>query len=103
MEKKDNVEKGVSGKPEEKKSAAYYEKRPEFGNRGPSKILLHFRKGITFFLVIAACVIFYFLLLRIEDISVGVSKVIDVGLLGAAVSGQLLFGERRLLRRLWFF
>ena len=42
MEKKDNVEKGVSGKPEEKKSAAYYEKRPEFGNRGPSKILLHF-------------------------------------------------------------
>ena len=54
MEKKDNVEKGVSGKPEEKKSAAYYEKRPEFGNRGPSKILLHFRKGITFFLVIAA-------------------------------------------------
>ena len=40
--------------------------------------MLHFRKGITFFLVIAACVIFYFLLLRIEDISVGVSKVIDV-------------------------
>ena len=78
MEKKDNVEKGVSGKPEKKKSAAYYEKRPEFGNRGPSKILLHFRKGITFFLVIAACVIFYFLLLRIDDISVGVSKVIDV-------------------------
>ena len=39
MEKKDNVEKEVSEKPEEKKSAAYYEKRPEFGNRGPSKIL----------------------------------------------------------------
>ena len=37
MEKKDNVEKGVSGKPEEKKSAAYYEKRPEFGNRGPNR------------------------------------------------------------------
>ena len=54
MEKKDNVEKEVSEKPEEKKSAAYYEKRPEFGNRGPSKILLHFRKGLTFFLVIAA-------------------------------------------------
>ena len=32
MEKKDNVEKGVSEKPEEKKYAAYYEKRPEFGN-----------------------------------------------------------------------
>ena len=51
MEKKENVEEGVSEKPEEKKSAAYYEKRPEFGNRGPSKILLHFRKGLTFFLV----------------------------------------------------
>ena len=46
MEKKENVEEGVSEKPEEKKSAAYYEKRPEFGNRGPSKILLHFRKGL---------------------------------------------------------
>ena len=67
MEKKDNVEKEVSEKPEAKKSAAYYEKRPEFGNRGPSKILLHFRKGLTFFLVIAACVIFYFLLLRKES------------------------------------
>ena len=32
MEKKDNVEKGVSEKPEAKKSAAYYEKRPECGN-----------------------------------------------------------------------
>lgn len=75
---KENVEEGISEKPEEKKSAAYYEKRPEFGNRGPSKILLHFRKGITFFLVIAACVIFYFALLRINDISAGISKLIDV-------------------------
>ena len=78
MEKKDNVEKEVSEKPEAKKSAAYYEKRPEFGNRGPSKILLHFRKGLTFFLVIAACVIFYFALLRINDISAGISKLVDV-------------------------
>lgn len=78
MEMKENVEEGISEKLEEKKSAAYYEKRPEFGNRGPSKILLHFRKGITFFLVIAACVIFYFALLRINDISAGISKLIDV-------------------------
>ena len=77
MEKEEKVKEGVSEQPEEKTSAAYYEKRPEFGNRGPSKILLHFRKGLTFFLVIAACVIFYFALLRINDISAGVSKVID--------------------------
>ena len=77
MEKEENVKEGVSEKPKEKKSAAYYEKRPEFGNRGPSKILLHFRKGLTFFLVIAACVLFYFALLRIDDISASVSKVID--------------------------
>lgn len=78
MEKEENVKEGVSEQPEEKKSAAYYEKRPEFGNRGPSKILLHFRKGITFFLVIAACVIFYFALLRINDISAGIAKLLDV-------------------------
>lgn len=78
MEKEENVKDGVSEQPEEKKSAAYYEKRPEFGNRGPSKILLHFRKGLTFFLVIAACVIFYFALLRINDISAGISKLVDV-------------------------
>ena len=78
MEKEENVKEGVSEQPEEKKSAAYYEKRPEFGNRGPSKILLHFRKGLTFFLVIAACVIFYFALLRINDISAGISKLVDV-------------------------
>lgn len=78
MEKEENVKEGVSEQPEEKKSAAYYEKRPEFGNKGPSKILLHFRKGLTFFLVIAACVIFYFALLRINDISAGISKLVDV-------------------------
>ena len=78
MEKEENVKEGVSEQPEEKKSAAYYEKRPEFGNRGPSKSLLHFRKGLTFFLVIAACVIFYFALLRINDISAGISKLVDV-------------------------
>lgn len=50
MEKKDNVEKEVSEKPEEKKSAAYYEKRPEFGNRGPSKICFISGKGLPFFL-----------------------------------------------------
>ena len=77
MEKEENVKEVVSEKPKERKSAAYYEKRPEFGNRGPSKILLHFRKGLTFFLVIAACVLFYFALLRIDDISASVSKVID--------------------------
>ena len=47
MEMKENVEERISEKPEEKKYAAYYEKRPEFGNRGPSKILLHFRKGLV--------------------------------------------------------
>ena len=66
MEKKDNVEKGVSGKPEEKKSAAYYEKRPEFGNRGPSKILLDFRKGISIFLVFGGCVIFFLIIFFIK-------------------------------------
>ncbi len=78
MEIKEKKEENFSEQPSEKKSAAYYEKRPEFGNKGPSKLRQQFSKGMTFFLVIAACVVFYFALLRIDDITAGVYKVVDV-------------------------
>lgn len=78
MEIKEKKEENFSEQPSEKKSAAYYEKRPEFGNKGPSKLRQQFSKGMTFFLVIAACVVFYFALLRIDDITAGIYKVVDV-------------------------
>lgn len=59
-------------------SAPYYDKRPKFGNKGPSKLRQQFSQGMTYFLVIVACVLFYFALLRLDEISGAVSKVVTV-------------------------
>lgn len=50
-------------------TSGYYASRPSFGNNGPSKLRQKFSRGMTFFVVIAACIIFYFALLRLPDIS----------------------------------
>ena len=47
----------------------YYDKKPSFGESGSSKIKEHFRKGITVFLIIGACIICYFAFLRFDYIS----------------------------------
>ncbi|MCF2555116.1 AI-2E family transporter [Faecalicatena contorta] len=57
---------------------AYYEERPEFGKKGPSKLRQHFNRGITSFLVVAASILFYFALLRLGDLSDVFTKVTDV-------------------------
>ena len=62
--------------PEERK--AYYEERPEFGKKGPSKLRQHFNRGMTSFLVVAASIVFYFLLLRVTNLSESISKITDV-------------------------
>lgn len=59
-------------------SMPYYSRRPKFGNKGPSKLRQQFSQGMTIFLVIAACVVFYFALLRLDDISAVVAMVVDV-------------------------
>lgn len=45
---------------EREKMQSHYNVRPEFGGNGPSKLRRQFSKGMTFFLVIAACIAFYF-------------------------------------------
>lgn len=57
---------------------AYYEKRPNFGSRGPSKLREHFSRGMTSFLVIAAAILFYFALLRMHNLSAIVKEVLHV-------------------------
>lgn len=52
-----------------------YEERPDFGDGGKSKIMQHFAKGITAFLVVAASVLFYFALLRFDSIYAVISKI----------------------------
>ena len=57
----------------------YYANQPKIGNKkGTSKLRQHMNRGLTSFLVIAAGIMFYFLLLRFPNLSNGVSKVIEV-------------------------
>ena len=43
-------------------SSGYYAKRPSFGQNGPSKLRQKFSRGMTIFVVIAACILCYFAL-----------------------------------------
>ena len=59
-------------------SMNYYDKKPTFGETGSSKIKEHFRKGITVFLIIGACIICYFAFLRFEYISEFVGEILGI-------------------------
>lgn len=56
----------------------YYTNRPTFGNKGPSKLRQKFSRGMTFFVVIAASIIFYFALLKLPAISGVLLKIFQV-------------------------
>lgn len=70
------MEKEKDKQPKAKK--AYYSASPKLGDGGPSKLRLAFNKGITYFLVIAAGVLFYFALLRLEILSDAAGKIFGV-------------------------
>lgn len=57
---------------------AYYSTKPKFGEKGPSKLRLQFKRGITTFLVVAASILFYFALFRLKSISAWIEKIIEV-------------------------
>ena len=57
---------------------AYYNEHQVFGKKGPSKLRQQFSRGMTYFLVVAASILFYFSLLRLSDLSDGVLKVFGV-------------------------
>lgn len=56
------------GKQEQTQQRAYYMVQPKIGNE-PSKLRQQFGRGMTYFLVIAASILFYFALLRFTNIS----------------------------------
>lgn len=74
----ENDEKLQERKSDDPASAPYYVKRPQFGKEGPSKLRQEFSRGMTMFLVIMACVVLYFALLRLDSITNAASMVIDV-------------------------
>lgn len=42
---------------------------PKFGRKGPSKLRQSFTRGMTYFLVVAACIVLYFAFLRADEIA----------------------------------
>lgn len=61
-----------------KEDNTYYKETPKFGRNGPSKLRIQFKRGMTYFLVIVACILVYFAMLRIEAISNTFSKILDI-------------------------
>lgn len=57
---------------------AYYSARPKFGGKGPGKLSQYFSRGMTYFLVVAASILFYFALLRLTNVSKVFMQLVDV-------------------------
>ena len=68
----------MSEEEKQKKSAPYYEGRPQFGGNGPSRIKSALGKGIIFFLVIITGVVLYFVLLRLDKIRGAISEILSI-------------------------
>jgi len=58
--------------------SGYYDKKPKFVNRGPSKLRETWDKGKVYFFVVAASILFYFALLRVTNLSVIFWKIVNV-------------------------
>lgn len=51
------------------KENTYYSAQPRFEHKGPSKLRQQFSRGATAFLVVACSIVFYFVLLRLTNLS----------------------------------
>ena len=58
-------------------SRPYYEERPTIHNDGRSRLREQFDKGATYIIVIVACLICYFMLLRLDVLLLAATKVIS--------------------------
>lgn len=70
------------------KTKNYYDNKPVMGDSGSLKIREHFRKGMTAFLIVAACIVCYFALLRFEHIAGVFTKI--AGLLRPIIYGVVI-------------
>lgn len=76
QEEREEKEQGTVQKTVQK--SGYYTNRPQFGNKGPSKLRQQFSRGMSIFVVIVACIVFYFALLRLSDITGVIKMVLEV-------------------------
>ncbi|MDO4311950.1 MAG: AI-2E family transporter [Eubacteriales bacterium] len=56
----------------------YYSNKPKIGNKGPSRLRREISKGMTYFVVVAAGIVFYFALLRLTNLSAFFVMALDV-------------------------
>lgn len=56
----------------------YYSNKPRLGKQEPGRLRREISKGMTYFVVIAAGIAFYFILLRLTDLSFVFMKAVDV-------------------------
>lgn len=75
-----NEEQQQNRKKEElpRKKSGYYINRPEFGKEGPSKLRQQLNRGMTAFVVIILCMLCFFALLRMDDITKVVKLVFGI-------------------------
>lgn len=67
----------MRGETEQKKSD-YYINQPDFGRQGPSKLRQQLNRGMTAFVVIILCMLCFFILLRMDDISAVVRTILNI-------------------------
>ncbi len=60
---------------ETKNAQNYYDNKPAMGEPGSLKIREHFKRGMTAFLIVAACIVCYFAILRFDYIADGFNKI----------------------------
>lgn len=60
---------------ETKKTQNYYDNKPAMGEPGGLKIREHFKRGMTAFLIVAACIVCYFAFLRFDYIADAFNKI----------------------------
>ena len=56
----------------------YHDREPVLKEKGVSKLREHLRQGMTLFVVVIACIICYFAILRFDVIAGGISKVVGI-------------------------
>jgi len=61
-----------------KNRTAYYDKKPDLGNESSFKLREHFKQGMTIFVVVAACIVCYFAILRFDYISNLVGIIVEL-------------------------
>ena len=62
----------------ERKRNDYYINQPDFGRQGPSKLRQQLNRGMTAFVVIILCMLCFFVLLRMDDISAVIKTILNI-------------------------